>query len=53
MEMEQFDILSKTENVFVASEKLNFIIENKIISTYLGTETDKELFTRYFFATKS
>lgn len=50
MEIEQFDILSKTENVFmnvfIASEKLNFIIENKIISTFLGTETGKRLFTR-------
>lgn len=51
MEIEQFDILSKTENVFIASEKLNFIIENKIISTFLGTEIGKRLFTRYFFAT--
>lgn len=46
-------MLSKTENVFIASEKLNFIIENKIISIFHRTESGKRLFTRYFFATKT
>lgn len=37
VEMKQLNILSKNENVIIISEKFNFIIENKIISTFLIT----------------
>lgn len=34
VEMKQLNILSKIENVITLFEKFNFIIENKIISTF-------------------
>lgn len=38
VEMKQLNILSEIENVIIVSEKFNFIIENKIISTFPNVE---------------
>lgn len=38
VEMKQLNILNKIENVIIVSENFNFIIENKIISTFPNVE---------------